>query len=68
MQKKRANGLGYILQLAGNNKSLLALSALFSVLSGLCTFAPYIMSYQVLVRIFDHETSIDAISNAALVQ
>jgi len=48
----KAAGLGYVLRLAGKSRILLLLSAIFSIISGLCTFIPYYIVYQVMVRLF----------------
>jgi ATP-binding cassette subfamily B protein len=53
-------GVGYLMGLTGKNRPLLAASALFSVLSGLCGFVPYVMVYQVLLFLFSGSADIQA--------
>ena len=52
MENKRKSGMAYLFQLAGKYKLHLALSAIFGILSALCTFIPYIMVYQTLLLLF----------------
>lgn len=52
MKDKNQTGIGYLLTLAGKQKVLLLLSAIFSVCSALCTFVPYVMVYRVLLFLF----------------
>lgn len=60
MEKKKSAGMGYLLKLAGKQKILLLFSAIFSVLSALCTFVPFIMVYNVLMFLFDGGVNTDA--------
>ncbi|MDR1015279.1 MAG: ABC transporter ATP-binding protein/permease [Coriobacteriales bacterium] len=60
-------GLGYLMGLAGRNRPLLALSALLSVLSGLCGFVPYVMVYQVLLFLFGGSADVQAALQYGLV-
>lgn len=60
MEKKKSAGMGYLLKLAGKQKILLLFSAIFSVLSALCTFIPFIMVYNVLMFLFDGGVNTDA--------
>ncbi|NPD12812.1 ABC transporter ATP-binding protein [Enterococcus sp. MMGLQ5-2] len=46
------NNVSYLLKIAGKSKWLLALSAFFSVLSGLLDFFPFIMLYRVMLYLF----------------
>ena len=46
MENTRKSGIAYLFQLAGKYKLHLALSAVFGILSALCTFIPYIMVYK----------------------
>lgn len=50
--KKEKTSLRYLFEITGKSKWLLFLSAVFSVLSGICTFIPYIMVYEVLLFLF----------------
>lgn len=52
MEKSKKSGIGYIFELAGKNKILLVISAFFSVLSGLCTFVPFVMVFNTLLFLF----------------
>lgn len=50
---KRRSGMAYLLHLAGRYRLHLALSALFSVMSALCSFVPFVMVYQVLLFLIE---------------
>ena len=52
MENTRKSGIAYLFQLAGKYKLHLALSAVFGILSALCTFIPYIMVYKTLLLLF----------------
>ncbi|MGL5514545.1 MAG: ABC transporter transmembrane domain-containing protein, partial [Sporomusa sp.] len=52
MEEKSTSGIGYLLQLAGRNKFLMLLSAIFSVFSSLCSFVPFAMVYRILMFLF----------------
>lgn len=56
MENTRKSGIAYLLQLAGKYKLHLALSAVFGILSALCTFIPYIMVYKTLLLLFGGNT------------
>lgn len=49
---KIKNSIGYLFQIAGRSRWLLLFSALFSLLSGLLDFIPYVMLYRVLMFLF----------------
>ena len=53
MDVKKKSGISYLLELAGKYRLHLALSAVFGVLSALCSFVPYIMVYQTLLFLFE---------------
>lgn len=53
MEEKSKSGLSYLFTLAGKNKLLILLSAIFSVASALCTFVPFVMVYRVLLFLFE---------------
>lgn len=53
MESKPISGMGYLARLAGRNKMFLLLSAVFSVLSSLCSFVPFVMVYRVLMFLFE---------------
>ena len=55
MEKKNSSGIKYLFKLAGKQRIYLVLSAIFSVLSSLCTFIPFVMVYRVLLLLFDAE-------------
>ena len=44
--------MSYLFQLAENRKSTLYMAILFSILSGLCTFVPYVMVFRTILIIF----------------
>jgi ATP-binding cassette subfamily B protein IrtA len=44
---------GYLFELAGNRQRTLYLAILFSILSGLMTFVPYIMVFRTILFLFD---------------
>ena len=52
MSKNQQSSLGYLFFLAGKNKFLLLISAIFSILSSLCSFIPFLMVYNVLDLVF----------------
>lgn len=52
MEEKSTSGIGYLLLLAGRNKFLMLLSAIFSVFSSLCSFIPFVMVYRILMFLF----------------
>ena len=56
MENTRKSGIAYLLQLAGKYKLHLVLSAVFGILSALCTFIPYIMVYKTLLLLFGGNT------------
>lgn len=56
MENTRKSGIAYLLQLAGKYKLHLALSAVFGILSALCTFIPYIMVYKTILLLFGGNT------------
>ena len=64
MENTRKSGIAYLFQLAGKYKLHLALSAVFGILSALCTFIPYIMVYKTLLLLFSG--SIDFAKSIAL--
>ena len=51
--EKRQASMGYVLNLAGKSKWLLFASGIFSVLSGICSFIPYVMVYRTLMFLFE---------------
>ena len=53
--RKKQAGMGYVLKLAGKSKWLLFASGLFSVLSGICSFVPYVMVYRTFMFLFEYE-------------
>jgi ABC-type multidrug transport system, ATPase and permease components len=53
--KKTQGGMGYVLKLAGKSRWLLFASGICSVLSGLCSFVPYVMVYRTLMFLFEKE-------------
>ena len=53
MESKKKTGLSYLLELAGKYKVHLAVSAIFGVLSALCSFVPYVMVYRTLLFLFN---------------
>ena len=55
MDVKKKSGISYLLELAGKYRLHLALSAVFGVLSALCSFVPYIMVYQTLLFLIYHD-------------
>lgn len=67
MEKKESAGMGYLLELAGKEKILLFLSAIFSVLSALCTFIPFVMVYKVLLFLFEGGANGDAAIRYSLI-
>jgi len=56
MSNKSQSSLGYLFTLAGKNKFLLLISALFSILSSLCSFIPFLMVYNVFSFLFTKNT------------
>lgn len=53
MNQEKGLGIGYLMQLAGHQKRLVLLSAIFSIFSSLCTFVPNVMVYRVLLFLFE---------------
>ncbi|MGF6906393.1 ABC transporter ATP-binding protein [Fusobacterium sp. PH5-44] len=53
MSKKSQSNISYLLTLAGKNKILLFISAIFSILGALCSFIPFFMVYNVLTFLFN---------------
>lgn len=53
--KKAQAGMGYVLKLAGKSKWLLFASGIFSTLSGICAFIPYVMVYRTMMFLFEYE-------------
>lgn len=45
--------ISYLFELAGSKKTGLYIAVIFSVLSGLCTFAPYLMIFRTVLFLFD---------------
>ena len=45
--------VSYLFSLAGNKKTNLYIAILFSILSGLCTFVPYLMIYRAVLFLFE---------------
>ena len=43
--------ISYLFELAGSKKTGLYIAVIFSVLSGLCTFVPYLMIFLSLIHI-----------------
>lgn len=60
MEQKTSFGIGYLMHLAGRQKWFLLLSAIFAVLSALCTFIPFVMVYQVLLFLFGGGADVSA--------
>lgn len=54
---KSQNSFGYLLRIAGRSRWLLFFSGLFSLLSGLLDFIPYVMLYRVLLFLFGENPS-----------
>lgn len=54
-EKKAQGGMGYVLKLAGKSRWLLFASGICSVLSGICSFVPYVMVYRTLMFLFEKE-------------
>lgn len=63
---EKGAGLKYIFGLAGKNKILLLISAVFSVCSGLCTFVPYLCIYQVMVYLFQGNIDMNQILHSGI--
>ena len=53
MKEKKKSGISYLLELAGKYKLHMALSAIFGVLSALCSFIPFVMVYRTLLFLFE---------------
>ena len=45
--------ISYLFELAGSKKTGLYIAVIFSVLSGLCTFVPYLMIFRTVLFLFD---------------
>lgn len=45
--------MSYLFELAGSKKTDLYIAILFSILSGLCTFVPYLMVFRTVLFLFD---------------
>lgn len=45
--------MSYLFELAGSKKTGLYIAILFSILSGLCTFVPYLMVFRTVLFLFD---------------
>ena len=45
--------MSYLFELAGSKKTELYIAILFSILSGLCTFVPYLMVFRTVLFLFD---------------
>lgn len=45
--------MSYLVELAGSKKTGLYIAILFSILSGLCTFVPYLMVFRTVLFLFD---------------
>lgn len=45
--------ISYLFELVGSKKTGLYIAVIFSVLSGLCTFAPYLMIFRTVLFLFD---------------
>lgn len=45
--------MSYLFELAGSKKTGLNIAVIFSVLSGLCTFVPYLMIFRTVLFLFD---------------
>ena len=45
--------ISYLFELAGSKKTGLYIAVIFSVLSGLCTFVPYLMIFRIVLFLFD---------------
>ena len=45
--------MAYLFELAGNRKTGLYMAIFFSVISGLCTFVPYLMVFQTVLFLFE---------------
>lgn len=52
-ENENKSGLGYLLGMVGSDKNFLYLGIVFSVISGLCTFVPYVMVYKTVLFLFN---------------
>ncbi|MCB8816714.1 ABC transporter ATP-binding protein [Desulfosporosinus shakirovi] len=52
-ENENKSGLGYLLGMVGSNKNFLYLAIGFSIISGLCTFVPYVMVYKTVLFLFN---------------
>lgn len=59
MSKQSQSSIGYLLTLAGKNKILLFIAALFSVASALCSFVPFFTVYLVMNSLFSGKIDIN---------
>ncbi|MFZ7133159.1 MAG: ABC transporter ATP-binding protein [Eubacteriales bacterium] len=51
--KKTSTGISYLFSLVDHNKKSLNIAIFFSVLSGLCTFVPYMMVFKTILFVFN---------------
>lgn len=54
-------GISYLFSLTEKNKGFIIVAALFSVLSGLCTFVPYVMVFRTILFLFSGNGSLRAV-------
>ncbi len=57
-EKKKATTTSYLFELAGKNQGTLYLAILFSVLSGLMTFVPYVMVFKTILFLFGEKGNV----------
>jgi len=52
-KKKPESSFGFLMKLAGNNKNALYIAIIASILSGLCSFIPYVMVFRTVLFMFE---------------
>ncbi len=68
MKEEKRKGFSRLLELAGEKKTLIVLSAIISSLSVLAMLIPYISIYFVLVELLEHATNINSINSAYVIR
>ncbi|KPU43248.1 putative multidrug export ATP-binding/permease protein [Oxobacter pfennigii] len=59
--------MSYLFELAGSKKRILYTAILFSILSGLSTFVPYVMVFRTVLFLFKDNGSMDAVMQYGLI-
>lgn len=65
--KKSKSSIGYLFQMAGSSKNSLYLAIIFSILSGLCTFVPYVMVFQTVLFLFNGTGAMNVVMHYGII-